>query len=73
MTFNCILKDYPMIKHPDITSRLDEHPVLFIKDSLLNDALGRNELTKPPRPISPRMEEHPVSKLAYDDGEPSAF
>ncbi len=56
-----------MIKNPNITSRLQDRPVLSIKDSLLGDALERNQHTLPPRLMPPLMEEHPVSKSADDE------
>ena len=60
-----------MIKNPNSTSLLDNHPALSIKDSLLSDALERNEQTLPPRLMPALLQEHPVSKPA-DDGERSA-
>ena len=57
-----------MIKNPNITSRIEDHPMLSIKDSLLGDAIERNQLTKPPRLLPQLLQEHLVSK-AVNDGE----
>ncbi len=58
-----------MIKNPNITSRIADRFMPSIKDSLLGDALERNQISKPQRFFQRNLENYPTNK-PVDDAKP---
>ena len=65
-----IFEGFIMITNANAASHAQARPEFEIKDSLLADALERNQLTLPPRLQQPSLSEHPQSKseVAGSDG-----